>query len=219
MLYPEGQARHFAEKRKLVEQGYALDYEWLTDFIRTEMSEDECMEVRDILEMHRALEGSAEAAGIDPEGVRFRGFDGNREPKQISYATYLLKDQVLWRESQHGQHSYNSLFPLLSCYRAMLRKWKEDLGKPTDLTKEEIEQVLEAGRRCRSYDSGPPAASDLACRPGCDRQPCGRRGNWRVRIKPRSPRSGIRKLSRKSASQRVVDSDRHVSTIALRIGN
>src|SRR5437016_2554123 len=94
------EAQHYAEARQAFENGYELHYEWLAEGIFDDphiMSEFECREVIDILSMFSALHHSFEAlpdkSGIDKARIKFLGFSGNDETKQMGYANYFCKRQ------------------------------------------------------------------------------------------------------------------------------
>lgn len=110
------------------------------------MSLEECKEVADILDMHRAFAHSAQSVGVDAQVVRFRGFDGNDESKQLAYTTFLLRRENKWQELQNKGHNYNSHARMLPRYRAMLGEWGaiEDRAR-FELTKEQIERIMSEG--------------------------------------------------------------------------
>lgn len=150
-LYPE-EADYFANHRKAVQEGYKLHYKWIFENIDKEMSEEECREVLDILEMYRAITWSY----MDIKGVKeiseykymFPGFDGNNEPEQLSYASYFIFDLERYQELLYGKEyaSLNSHAPKLEQYRRMLEIWKSYGGKTNAmrLTLEQIDKLLEA---------------------------------------------------------------------------
>lgn len=99
-LYPE-EAEHHARAREVLEDGYELNYDWIAEHIAERpMSEDECKEDLDILDMFSALERSyarfaEKPAGVDERDVRFHGFDGNHETEQLGYASFLIEKEVV----------------------------------------------------------------------------------------------------------------------------
>jgi uncharacterized protein YfbU (UPF0304 family) len=145
-LYPE-HSEDYAKRRQIVTSGYSLDYDWIADEIdHNELTEEECREVRDILELHRALTFSAEKTGVEAEKVRFDGFDGNNETKQFGYASYILNVEGKWGElKRDGRKDFNSHSPTLSRYRLMLLEWKKmEPSLRYDLDKTQIERILNA---------------------------------------------------------------------------
>src|SRR3954468_5735854 len=96
-LYPD-EAKRLAEYREAIEHGYELHYDWIAHSIYDKgdaLSAEECKEVIQILDMHRALKRSYEAltdkSGIKEYGVKFAGFDGNNETAQMAYARYFCE--------------------------------------------------------------------------------------------------------------------------------
>ena len=144
-LYPE-EADYYARNRKALENGYELHYSWLTENISDGLSEEECKEVLDILDMYRSITFSWQRLheGEElPEKLKFRGFDGNNETALMSYVQYFVIDLERFDELTYGkEHPYfNSHFPMLDKYRRMLSVWKK---YDFDLTEEQIASVMEA---------------------------------------------------------------------------
>jgi uncharacterized protein YfbU (UPF0304 family) len=146
-LYPE-EASYYAQHRKAVENGYSLHYSWLVEHFYEEMTEAECREVLDILDMYRAITFSyqklADPSGIDEYWLRFRGFDGNNESKQFSYVQYFISDLGRFEELKYEADypDFNSHMPTLEKYRQMLAHWHSH-GKSFDLSKDELTELLE----------------------------------------------------------------------------
>lgn len=144
-LYPE-EADSYAVNRKALEEGYVLHYEWIFEWLFDEMSEDECREVIDILDMYSSLLFSYQKLldkdGIEESDIEFRGFDGNTETKQLSYATYFMHDLDRFNELHDNSPypNYNSHCPMLGKYRLMIQVWKSK--SKNDLTKEDILEIL-----------------------------------------------------------------------------
>ena len=144
-LYPE-EADYYARNRKALENGYELQYSWLTENISDGLSEEECKEVLDILDMYRSITFSWQRLheGEElPEKLKFRGFDGNNETALMSYVQYFVIDLERFDELTYGkEHPYfNSHCPMLDKYRRMLSVWKK---YDFDLTEEQIASVMEA---------------------------------------------------------------------------
>ena len=84
-LYPE-ESDYYAQHRKALEEGYALQYKLLFENIYDEMSVEECKEVLSVLDMYRAITFSyqklADKAELENHhNLKFSGFDGNTETK------------------------------------------------------------------------------------------------------------------------------------------
>lgn len=146
-LYPK-EADYYEKHRKAVEQGYSLHYDWITENLREEMSEEECREVLDILDMYRALTFSYrdldDKSNLPEWKIEFPGFDGNNEPKQMKYTEYFINDLNRFSELRDDSDfpDYNSHSPMLEKYRRMLSKWNE-FDQKQNLSKDEIIEILE----------------------------------------------------------------------------
>jgi uncharacterized protein YfbU (UPF0304 family) len=144
-LYPE-EADYYARNRKALENGYELHYSWLTENISDGLSEEECKEVLDILNMYRSITFSWQRLHEDeelPKRLRFPGFDGNDETALMGYVQYFVIDLERFEELTYGkEHPYfNSHSPMLEKYRKMLSVWKQYEFK---LTEVQIDSVMEA---------------------------------------------------------------------------
>lgn len=147
-LYPE-EATDFAQKRTALEDGFTLHYSWLTENLNDEMSEDQCREILDILDMYRAITFNI---GVLDEGdplrkhhlAKFRGFDGNNESQLMAYVRYFIIDLERYDELRHGKlPSFNSHTPMLDTYQSMLERWKAIASK-FQMSREQIAMVLGA---------------------------------------------------------------------------
>ena len=149
-LYPE-EADDYVKHRMAIENGYKLHYSWLLAHLSDEMSEEDCREVLDILNMYRALKFSYkeldDKSGIDEKKIRFAGFDGNMEGNQYYYTNYFIIDLDRFNELRDGSEypDFNSHHPMLEKYKKMLGVWNgfQDEDK-FHLDKERIERVLRA---------------------------------------------------------------------------
>ena len=124
-LYPE-EAAYYSKHRTAIENGYELHYPWLVEHFYEEMSEAECKEILDILDMYRAITFSSkniqDLTGIDDYWLKFKGFDGNHEVKQLGYARYFIVDLERYEELKYGMEfpTFNSHSRTLEKYRSML---------------------------------------------------------------------------------------------------
>lgn len=143
-LYPD-EAESYALARSAIEDGYEIAYDWNTPHINPDvMTEAESKEVLDILDMYRALKDTWEALptkpAIDEWRVKFPGFDGNREVKQLGFAYYLRKEdkftEILGKD-------LNSHAPLLDRYRQMLVEWERSANKH-NLTESDLIRIASA---------------------------------------------------------------------------
>lgn len=145
-LYPD-EAAYYAETREALESGYERHYEWRYEHVLADtMSDEECGEVIQILAMFRALHDAYTAltdkSGIDEWQVKFHGFDGNNEAKQMGYAAYYCStDGGRFTELTGKDFSFNSHMPTLARYRIMRDRW-EGLGEPVRPSKEQVIHIV-----------------------------------------------------------------------------
>lgn len=147
-LYPE-EADYYANHRTALEKGFMLHYDWMFENLYDELSEDECREVIDILDMYRAITFGLNKLKDDDELhnhhlAKFSGFDGNNESRQMAYTRYFIVDLDRFSELKHSDYpNFNSHCPMLDTYRRMLQKWKP-LSNKFELSRNEITTVLGA---------------------------------------------------------------------------
>jgi uncharacterized protein YfbU (UPF0304 family) len=144
-LYPE-EADYHAKNRKALEYGFQLHYKWLTENLSDGLTEEECKEILDILDMYRSLAFSWKRLNPSveiPQEHKFRGFDGNNEPELRSYVQYFIIELGRFDELTYGQKfpSFNSHTRMLERYRKQLKIWKQ---YDFDLTSEQIASILGA---------------------------------------------------------------------------
>jgi uncharacterized protein YfbU (UPF0304 family) len=140
-LFPE-EAKEYAYMRETVVQGYEIGYSDLEPGLTEPMSEGESREVLDILEMFSQLkytyDNLEDKSGIKEYSVKFRGFDGNNEFRQLHYATHFCRDGERFRDLD----IVNSHAPLLGSFRRMLVEWEKT--RPEPMTKEDVIRITEA---------------------------------------------------------------------------
>ena len=144
-------AENYAYARTAIENGYEREYDLLIPHIFDEtVSEDDCPEVRDTLEMFSRLQRSyadlEDKSGIDRDELEFPGYDGNNETGHMAYARYVCDAPGMqnYEDLRHGQ-GFNSHMESRSRYGGMLRVWREMKGK-YPLDKDTIGRVSEGGR-------------------------------------------------------------------------
>jgi uncharacterized protein YfbU (UPF0304 family) len=133
--------KHYARLEEIYKCGYVWLYrihENLWDELPLEVS----AEVLDILDMHRSLLFSLgeKPEPRDLERVKFKGFDANNESEYLGFAEFFCQGGDKYRELR----IFNSHHPTLSRYRKMLEEWNRT-GRRTQLTKVQIESILQAG--------------------------------------------------------------------------
>ncbi len=146
ILDPEN-ASHHSRKARIVEEGYELNYGWMTDHLYEGLSREECIRVLEILDMYSSLLFSFGAAkddtGLDRASVEFFGFDGNHESELKQYAQFLIyeehKFEILQNESGHV---LNSHFPSIAIHMQRLSRWKSK-GQPYSMDITTIRWILD----------------------------------------------------------------------------
>ena len=105
---------------KALQYGYEYHYSDIFDCLfDEELSSEGCREVLDILEMYRGiiysynnLKRERKQLSLTEDDIRFPGFDGNNEGKQMSYTEYFSKDLGRYDEIEQLSHGYyNSHWP------------------------------------------------------------------------------------------------------------
>lgn len=147
-LYPD-EAAEMANHRTALENGYALHYDWMTEQLSDGLSEEECREVLDVLDMYRAITFSlSKLVDDDPlrshHSAKFRGFDGNNEGSRRSYVRYFIIDLERYEELKDGDYpSFNSHTPMIDRYKRMLEAWRPYRSN-FELSRPQISSILEA---------------------------------------------------------------------------
>jgi len=131
-LYP-AQADRLAHQRGAIENGYELEYEEICQNIYADtLSRQECKDILDVMSMYDAIEHALDAGSPAAKEIgTFKGFDGNNETKQMSYAQYFCSKD---RFARFAGREFNSHFPSLESYGRMLQAWREspDKWNPTE---------------------------------------------------------------------------------------
>ncbi|MDU6983957.1 MAG: YfbU family protein [Terrisporobacter othiniensis] len=149
-LYPD-EAEYYENNRKAIEEGFELHYDDCFSVLSEDiMTEDECNEVIDILNMYRALTFSnKEEYGIDSYDIKFDGFDLNDEYecKRVVYARYFINDLDRFHELKYGNNyaDCNSHCLRMDKYRRMLKIWRSLDKNYKTLTKDEMLKIVNGG--------------------------------------------------------------------------
>jgi len=146
-LYPDD-ADHYAKVHEALESGYELHYEWFSEHIyndRDIMTPEENREVIEILSMFdslkRAYGSLSDKTGIEESRVKFCGFDGNNETKQMGYARYFCTLKGGRFTDLDRGDNFNSHGPTLARYRRMLSEWKKSVDQ-NNLSKDDIIRII-----------------------------------------------------------------------------
>lgn len=144
-LYPN-ERDDFANTRVAIECGFEIEYDWHTGYIRKDVvTVQECEEVINILSMFDSLRQAyskmEDKSGLEDFNIKFSGFDGNNETKQLTYAAYLQKNNKFVALS--GLDGLNSHAPVLTGYRRMLTEWQQS-DNPHSLRKDDVIRIAGA---------------------------------------------------------------------------
>jgi len=137
------EADYYAQISEALRWGYELHYSDDCPASNDILTEQECREVLDILDMYRSLTFSYrdldDKSGVDSNDLKFPGFDGNNETKQLMYAEYYMGlDGGRYQELRRDD--LNSHWPMLPKYRQMLTEWVESKDK-RHLSKDDIIRI------------------------------------------------------------------------------
>ncbi|GGE47737.1 hypothetical protein GCM10011391_28140 [Pullulanibacillus camelliae] len=152
VLDPDNQNDYELNKEILL-QGYKQNYDDLIEWVLDDLPEEISEEVIDILQMYRSLNFSyrgldkKEKEKVDPEKLKFKGFDGNDETRYMVYARFFMhkleRFEELWGEGKNPD--YNTHHSTLSKYRRMLDTWKSISDRyDSNLSADKINRILES---------------------------------------------------------------------------
>lgn len=141
-LYPL-QAEQYQENIKVLENGFELEIDELSDGLYEGLDRHGCEEVRAILDMVAVMQRSNENLGfpIPEEKVKFQGFAGNDHFAQHSYIKHLIDDTKEYEYIKGVLNSHNPYtFP---SYQTMLERWRS-WGQPHQMSAEKILELLDS---------------------------------------------------------------------------
>ncbi len=147
-LYPD-EAESYAKDRIALQEGYTYHYDWMVEHLYDELSEEQCREVIDILDMYSEIAWGLEKLDEGDElkkhhRARFPGFDGNHETHLMAYVRYFVVDLDRFSNLKRDEYPYfNSHCPMLDTYRKMLERWRA-FDSRHQLNREKIAALLEA---------------------------------------------------------------------------
>jgi uncharacterized protein YfbU (UPF0304 family) len=140
-------ANYYEKVREALEEGLAAPIDWYAEHIYAEphtMSRADCSFVSDVMAMHDALQSSFKhlggVEGLEPESLRFSGFDGNNETKFMGYARFIIEREERFTYLDRNP-DLNSHMPTLEVYERMLAAWGRH-EKKHQLTAQQINDIL-----------------------------------------------------------------------------
>ncbi|WP_428773665.1 YfbU family protein [Vibrio sp.] len=146
-LDPENAAK-YQRLQTIVERGYALQMRELDKHFGS-LSEAECREIIDIMEMYHAMQEShkmlSEQDGnqVDIRRLQFLGFDIATEAHLVHYVRFVVDSEGLYPQFDKSEHHYNSHTPMLEKYRRMLTTWR-NCPRQYHLSPTELAQIYNA---------------------------------------------------------------------------
>ncbi|MEZ8691156.1 YfbU family protein [Vibrio splendidus] len=144
---PENSAK-YQRLQTVVERGYELQMRELNKEFGC-LTEAECREVIDIMEMYHAMQESnkmlteQERAEVDQRRLQFLGFDIASEAQSVHYVRFLVDSEGLYPQFDKADHHYNSQMPMLEKYRRMLTTWR-NCPRQYHLCATELSQIFSA---------------------------------------------------------------------------
>jgi uncharacterized protein YfbU (UPF0304 family) len=146
-LSPENKEK-YERLQKIVERGYGLQLRELDkEFGR--ISEADCREVIDFMEMYHAMQESFNMLSadqqklVDKRRLIFLGFDIATEAPLVNYVRFITETEGLYPQFDKADHHFNSQMPMLDKYRRMLTTWR-NCPRQYHLSSAEITQIFNA---------------------------------------------------------------------------
>ncbi|NOI67620.1 YfbU family protein [Vibrio sp. 99-8-1] len=146
-LNPEN-SNKYKRLQTIVERGYALQMREL-DKEFGKISEDECREVINIMEMYHAMQESykmlksEDQSSVDQRRLAFLGFDIASEHQLVNYVRFLVDSEGLYPQFDKADHHFNAQMPMLEKYRRMLTTWR-NCPRQYHLSSTEFVQIFNA---------------------------------------------------------------------------
>lgn len=133
---------YYNKQIEVLKNGFSLHYNELFSQINNdEMTNDECKEVLDILDMYSSIiksfnylkNNGIQLKELTENDVLFPGFDSNNENKQYLYSNFFMYKLDRFKDVQDHliNGDLNSHQSVLDKYKEQLKKWKsmKDSGK------------------------------------------------------------------------------------------
>lgn len=144
---PENSAK-YQRLQTIVERGYELQMRELNKEFGC-LTEAECREIIDIMEMYHAMQESNkmlaedERKDVDQRRLQFLGFDIASEAQIVHYVRFLVDSEGLYPQFDKADHHFNSQMPMLEKYRRMLTTWR-NCPRQYHLCATELSQIFSA---------------------------------------------------------------------------
>jgi uncharacterized protein YfbU (UPF0304 family) len=144
---PENQSK-YKRLQTIVERGYGLQMLELNKQFG-EMTEEECREIINIMEMYHAMQESnkmlseEERNKVDQRRLEFLGFDIASESQLVHYVRFLVESEGLYPQFDKGDHHFNAQMPMMDKYRRMYTTWR-NCPRQYHLSATEFAQIYSA---------------------------------------------------------------------------
>ncbi|UGA55951.1 YfbU family protein [Vibrio sp. DW001] len=146
-LRPENEAK-YSRLQTIVERGYELQMRELDKHFG-KITEEECREVINIMEMYHAMQESnkmlseADRNNVDQRRLQFLGFDIASEHQLVNYVRFLVDSEGLYPQFEKSDHHFNAQMPMLEKYARMLTTWR-NCPRQYHLSSTEFTQIFNA---------------------------------------------------------------------------
>jgi uncharacterized protein YfbU (UPF0304 family) len=144
------EAKYYDELIEILQNGYAIFYSQLHEWISDDVDAEAGRFVLDILNLYRAVENikrsTKDEALIKHYYSFFHGFDGNNEGEYFLFCRFLIETQGKFQEQLPylGQNdNLNSHTPMTGKYQRMLEASKR-VSSIWEMTPEEALRILDA---------------------------------------------------------------------------
>ena len=147
-LFPEA-AKQWKGAEEILDAGYEPHYEAIAHHVCAEtMSQEQCEEITEILEMflalNRAMELITDRSRIYQHALTFNGFSSKDEPRALAYAEFLCRHDSARFKDLHI-HEFDSHSAMMGTYRILLREWRSSKDKHK-LNKDDVVRITNSVR-------------------------------------------------------------------------
>lgn len=130
----------------ILQNGFTYNYQDLLEEFSTEMTDEECKLVWDILDLYCVIKYSyknIQNPSINEYDIYFKGFDGNNEIQLLSYCKFIIFNLHRFCELTENERSdFNSHHEMHNDYKRMVDRWMK-MDRPYDLSEEQIKEILD----------------------------------------------------------------------------
>lgn len=142
----EQNADKYRKFQAIIKGGYQLEMKELyKDF--SQLSEEQCQTILNILEMYQALQVSynnlQDKSDISEHRLKFLGFCAIREKKHINYLSFIATYNKKYQDVISCPNGCDAQTPMWDKYNKMLDVWNE-CPRKFHLSAVEIKQILSA---------------------------------------------------------------------------